>query len=292
MINWVELNKDGLLASLIIALFMLPIGELFTTIIHKKRDRKKVYRHTNKSGNAKNTKHPKEPITLKTNNEESHTVEVRTIYVEKTSKSSDDSDSAIFVIILLILIAATSFFYKYEDIIANIIYIISCLGFWINVTMLAKEIKRTGEKKVIFLMTWTCCLWIYILISMHLLYHPMYVSKGAVVAKQAIKNGQGILSGGFEGLAYLLYQFLGILFLAILILFVIAVQIYSLVVWWDESRNISDNSKFFTKIFRFLDRLFYPNYKFIITSTVIIIMSFLFEGGMLIHLIFNNHIQS
>ena len=67
--------------------------------------------------------------------------------------------------------------------------------------MFAKEIKRVGEKTLTKLMAWTSFLWIYILFSMHLLYHPIYTFDGALIAKQAVKTGQSILNGGVQGLA-------------------------------------------------------------------------------------------
>lgn len=53
MISWVELNKDGLLTSLIVAIIMLPVAEIFTRIINKKRDNKKGNRNNYQLKNKK-----------------------------------------------------------------------------------------------------------------------------------------------------------------------------------------------------------------------------------------------
>ena len=142
-----------------------------------------------------------------------------------------------------------------------------------------------SKKSLVFLLAWIALLWTYIVYSMHLLYHPIYLFQNAIIAEQGIKNGQGIFSGAIDGSVYLIYQFLGVVILAMLILFVIGAQMYSLIVWWNESRSISSSNKFVEKVFYALDKIFYPNYKFVVSSIFIIIASFMLESGVLINMI-------
>lgn len=287
MISWVELNKDGLLTSLIIAIIMLPVAEIFTRIMNKKRDNKKGNKNNYPSKNKKTTKQQNPSINREKDEEKIVNTKVEVIYIEKTSNNStNELGFEVVIILLIILTAATSFFYKYEEVISNLIYVVGCFGFWINITMFAKEIKRVGEKTLTKLMAWTSFLWIYIIFSMHLLYHPIYTFDGALIAKQAVKTGQSILTGGIQGLAYLLYQFLGIVFLVVIILIVISTQIYSLAVWWNESRKVVIKNKLIAKVFDFFNCIFFTGYKFIVISTIIVIISFVFESGILAKITF------
>lgn len=289
MISWVELNKDGLLTSLIIAIIMLPVAEIFTRIMNKKRDNKKRNKNNYPSKNKKTTKQQNPSINREKDEEKIANTKVEVIYIEKTSNNStNELGFEVVIILLIILTAATSFFYKYEEVISNLIYVVGCFGFWINITMFAKEIKRVGEKTLTKLMAWTSFLWIYIIFSMHLLYHPIYTFDDALIAKQALKTGQSIFTGGIQGFAYLLYQFLGVVFLVVIILVVISAQIYSLAVWWNESRNISIKNKLIVKVFDFLDCIFFTKYKFLVISTIIVIISFAFESGILAKVTFKN----
>ena len=69
MIQWVELNKDGIFASLMVAIVMLPIAELFTSFMNKRRNNKKY-------NNNKSNKHSNEYMNSKKNVNKTQVVEI------------------------------------------------------------------------------------------------------------------------------------------------------------------------------------------------------------------------
>ncbi|WP_156158034.1 hypothetical protein [Gordoniibacillus kamchatkensis] len=124
-----------------------------------------------------------------------------------------------------------------------------------------------------FLLGWTSFLWAYVIFSIHLLYHPIYTSEQALITEQNIKEGKGLFSGGFDGFIYLIYQFIGVIFMTGSLLFNIGIQIFTLLIWWGEDNQERFKNRILRKILYFLNHIYHPNLKFILFSILLIIIS-------------------
>lgn len=138
---------------------------------------------------------------------------IRVVVLEnKETKSNSEDDWGILFLAFIILTICVKFFFTYEDTILNIIYWISLLGFIFITVILGREIKFPSTNGLKFLLGWTAFLWLCLMASIHVIYHPLYLSQQAIATQESIKNGAGVLARGFDGFFYLSYQVIGFSF--------------------------------------------------------------------------------
>lgn len=292
MINWVELNKDSLLGNILISALFMFIGYVFSEVMNnwkkKKKGGKGRRKGKSKVGSQLNAKHSvQKNFDNETHDTRTEVIREKTIiYVDKSQGTSDDNSSLLFIVVGFLLFGGVWLLNTYKDTISNTIYWIALFGLIFSLILLGREIKFPSTKGLKFLLGWTAFLWLCLMASMHLIYHPFYLSQEAITTQVNIQKGAGVLSGGLDGFFYLAYQLLGFLVSVVILIFNISAQIYTSMVWWNESSEIdySFKGKIMRKVLKFLDRICHPTWKFVIFSVFLLLLIFGLESGFIMYL--------
>ena len=282
MINWVECNFNAITVGLFTGIIMSPVSYLFCSIMDRF---KKKNTHIKKKNTHKKKKQPKRK-TVNENKSNEHNVQ--TVIKEKKvcyNSKQDESSNLFFAIIFMLLIAGVIFFYKNKELITNIIYVLAWFGFWTSLIMLIKEKNDLNRDSLKLFLGWISVTWLYGISAIHLFYHPIYYIETAKKTEEAILQGKGVFNGGVDGFFYLSYQFIGVVVLVAVLLYILLGQIYALVIWWNDSGNMFSKFKLVSKIITGLKLFYTPNWKFIISSLILIIISFLLMSGIAINII-------
>lgn len=289
MINWIEFNKDSLLTNVLVTIIFMPIIYIFTELMNNWRIEKKCVTKSNKKRKNPSLKKVSKLKETDINDiQKNEIIQEKIVYVNKTKNNYENNDESMFIFIGLLLVGGVWLLNTYKDIITNTIYWFALVNLILSLILLCREVKFPSTKGLQFLLGWTAFLWLCLMASMHLIYHPFYIPQEAINTQNKIQMGGGILDGGLKGLVYLLYQLLGFIVSVLILLFSAGAQIYTLTVWWYESKEFSNKvgRKTRVKVLKFLENLYYPTKKFVKYSIFQILCVFGLESGLIIYLFY------
>ncbi|WP_018248802.1 hypothetical protein [Orenia marismortui] len=198
--------------------------------------------------------------------------------VEVGSRKEENNDIFLLVFIMII---GTLFFNQYKKDVVEVLNWVVLVGFSFNMFLFIREFKSSSVEHLKSRLFWTSIIWGYSFFALYLLKNPIYITNQAIVMEQSIKVGKGLIFSDIEGLLYLIYQFIGVLFLFFIILYSIGMQIYTLIIWWNLGQINVNNSFFQSRFFGRLNSMYYKRSKFLIVFIIFVIGSFFLLSGFL-----------